>query len=237
MVFSEKIKLDAKEKAHFRCCICYKKFVEVHHITPQADGGSDLLENAAPLCASCHDLYGGNPEKRKQIKQMRDHLWTLVAEMEEIAIKTKCFDSLILNEDPNYQEKLKEKAIAIYHVIYETEGFEEAAQDIFLLIKSAQEKDPNKRRILYLDIEGHRNEFGGYDHDMFEIQRYFIMEFMAKYLSEIHLPIIGFKTKQQDNDIPPEIKIFENKEKALEFKEKFPDADLNPKSIFAPDKI
>jgi hypothetical protein len=44
------------------------------HIIPQAAGGSDDLENAAPLCSSCHDLFGGNPDKRKQIREMRD-LW------------------------------------------------------------------------------------------------------------------------------------------------------------------
>jgi hypothetical protein len=32
-------------------------------LTPEVEGGSSELSNAAPLCASCHDLYGGNPEK------------------------------------------------------------------------------------------------------------------------------------------------------------------------------
>ena len=74
MAFSEKVKNEAKRKACFRCVICHKAFVEVHHIIPQSDGGDNELENAVPLCASCHDLFGGNPEKRKQIRQMRD-LW------------------------------------------------------------------------------------------------------------------------------------------------------------------
>ncbi|MEY2485491.1 MAG: hypothetical protein QOH39_1139 [Verrucomicrobiota bacterium] len=74
MPFSEATKLAAKRRAHFSCVVCHQAFVEVHHITPQADGGDDDLDNAAPLCASCHDLFGGNPDKRKQIRQMRD-LW------------------------------------------------------------------------------------------------------------------------------------------------------------------
>lgn len=74
MPFSEATKLEAKRRAHFSCVICRQAFVEVHHIIPQAAGGSDDLENAAPLCASCHDLFGGNPEKRKQLREMRD-LW------------------------------------------------------------------------------------------------------------------------------------------------------------------
>jgi len=35
----------------------------------------DNLDNAAPLCGSCHDLFGRNPDKRKQIREMRDFWW------------------------------------------------------------------------------------------------------------------------------------------------------------------
>ncbi len=74
MPFSEPTKLKAKRKAHFCCVVCHQPFVEVHHIIPQADDGTDDLDNAAPLCALCHDHFGGNPDKRKQIREMRD-LW------------------------------------------------------------------------------------------------------------------------------------------------------------------
>jgi hypothetical protein len=74
MPFTEAIKLVAKRRAHFSCVVCRQPFVEIHHIIPQAAGGTDDLENAAPLCALCHDHFGGNPEKRKQIREMRD-LW------------------------------------------------------------------------------------------------------------------------------------------------------------------
>jgi uncharacterized CHY-type Zn-finger protein len=77
MAFSEKTKLEAKRKSHFACVICHQPFVEVHHILPQADEGSDELDNAAPLCGSCHDLFGANPVKRKQIREMRDFWWEI----------------------------------------------------------------------------------------------------------------------------------------------------------------
>jgi HNH endonuclease len=80
MPFPEHIKLEAKRKSDFQCCICKEPFVEVHHITPQAAGGSDDIDNAAPLCASCHDRYGGNPDKRKQVREMRDLWWEVCAE-------------------------------------------------------------------------------------------------------------------------------------------------------------
>jgi len=77
MPFSEQTKLEAKRRAHFSCVICHQAFVEIHHIVPQAEGGSDDLENAAPLCARCHDLFGANPDKRKQLREMKDLWWEL----------------------------------------------------------------------------------------------------------------------------------------------------------------
>ena len=78
MAFSEKVKLEAKRRAAFRCVVCHRPFVEVHHIIPQHAGGSDDLSNAAPLCAGCHDLYGENPSKRKQIREMRDYWYEVI---------------------------------------------------------------------------------------------------------------------------------------------------------------
>jgi rubrerythrin len=80
MSFNEKIKIEVKEKAAFRCCRCQSISVQVHHIIPEAAGGSDVIDNAAPLCPSCHDAFGDNPEKRKEIKQMRDWWYKKVEE-------------------------------------------------------------------------------------------------------------------------------------------------------------
>lgn len=62
-----------------RCCVCRAVGIEVHHIVPLADGGPDELENAAPLCPSCHETYGANPQKRKFIRESRD-LWYEICE-------------------------------------------------------------------------------------------------------------------------------------------------------------
>ena len=72
MAFSEKTKLEVKRRAAFQCCKCRAIGIDVHHIIPIHEGGSDDISNAAPLCQNCHDQIGGNPEKRKQITQMRD---------------------------------------------------------------------------------------------------------------------------------------------------------------------
>lgn len=64
-------------------------------------------------------------------------------------------------------------AIALYHVIYQHEGFDAAAQMLFKLVQDAQQRFPGKRRKLFLDIEGHRNSNGGFDADMVELQERF----------------------------------------------------------------
>lgn len=73
--FSRKTKMNVRKRAWFACCICRRisLSLEVHHIRPETAGGSDLEENAAPLCASCHRSFGGNADHRARIGEMRDH--------------------------------------------------------------------------------------------------------------------------------------------------------------------
>ena len=81
MPFSESMKLNVKRKSHFRCCLCHEVApVEIHHILPQADGGPDTEDNAAPLCPTCHTIYGANPEMRKYIRDSRDFWYKLCEE-------------------------------------------------------------------------------------------------------------------------------------------------------------
>jgi hypothetical protein len=82
MPFPEPLKHEVKLKAHFRCCVCLNYFVEIHHIVPEADGGLDVMDNAAPLCPACHENFGNNPDKRKTIRQMRDQWYELCAKSE-----------------------------------------------------------------------------------------------------------------------------------------------------------
>ena len=82
MSFSEKIKLEVKHKAAFRCCMCeeFQASLQIHHIVPREQGGQDTFNNAAPLCATCHDAYGANPDKRKLIREKRDWWYIVVQE-------------------------------------------------------------------------------------------------------------------------------------------------------------
>lgn len=101
------------------------------------------------------------------------------------------------------------EAVAIYHIVYRDESFEDAAGKLFELVQHAERTRPGQRRILYLDIEGHRNEQGGYDSDMFELQREFILGVLMPFLAEIHLPLTGRVTNShpQRADIPDHLTI------------------------------
>ncbi|WP_043891123.1 HNH endonuclease [Paenibacillus sp. Aloe-11] len=209
MAFSEKIKLEAKRKACFRCVICHKSFVEIHHIIPQAEGGNDTIENAAPLCASCHDLFGGNPNKRKQIREMRDHWFELMERRADGEINI--LEPIM--EDHQNINMLKNSGVAIYHVVYEHEDFDTSANIIVKLLQNAQKQSPNQKRYLYLDIEGHKNSKGGFDHDMFELQKDFALGFLMQYFTKISMPLVGVKNNRlQRNDVPQEFKIFSDEE-------------------------
>ncbi len=79
--FSEQVKSEAKRRANYTCVWCQssRDFVEVHHMTPQNAGGSDDLDNAAPLCPNCHTLIGSNPDMRRQLNERRDWWWARCA--------------------------------------------------------------------------------------------------------------------------------------------------------------
>jgi 5-methylcytosine-specific restriction endonuclease McrA len=80
MPFPDQIRIEVRKKSAFRCCRCHEIGIDVHHIIPQCEGGSDDIENAAPLCQNCHDRFGDSAQKRKEIAQMRDWWYSVVEE-------------------------------------------------------------------------------------------------------------------------------------------------------------
>ena len=99
--------------------------------------------------------------------------------------------------------------VALYHRVMRRETFEKAAKDLFELLRSAQVKTPNADRVLYVDIDGHKNPDGGYDHDMLELQREFGVGFLGKFFKEVHFPLIDFENPNpQCNNIPTKLEIF-----------------------------
>lgn len=104
-----------------------------------------------------------------------------------------------------------DKTIALYYVVKEEITFEVATQEIMQLLIESSKQSPLQARILYIDIEGHINFEGKYDHDVQELQREFITNFLLDFFTEIHTPLTSYKnTKLQRNDIPDELKILKS---------------------------
>ena len=102
------------------------------------------------------------------------------------------------------------RAVAIYHVVHEHEGFVESAQALFQSVQNAQRLKPGEPRKLFLDIDGHRNEAGGFDADMLELQRNFLLEVLGPYVTEVHAPLLKAKNRNpQENVLPPKLIIGE----------------------------
>jgi hypothetical protein len=100
----------------------------------------------------------------------------------------------------------KGDAVALYYRVKATEGFTEAAQSLFNLVHQAQRLHPDKKRVLYLDIDGHRDGVGGFDSDMFELQKEYLLGFLMQFLTEVCLPLSTVMTfrndKPQQKEVP-----------------------------------
>ncbi|MGW9439952.1 HNH endonuclease [Streptomyces sp. NPDC055607] len=95
------------------------------------------------------------------------------------------------------------KEVGIYHDMKVYENFERCAQRIFQCVRMAQEQSPGAPRRLYLDIQGHRNSAGGYDHDAYELMKDFGMGYLLQYLTELSTPLYQVRNNGgQRNDLP-----------------------------------
>ena len=54
------------------------------------------------------------------------------------------------------------------------ENFEKAAKDLFDLLKAAQVKSPNMDRILFVDIDGHKNSKPPFKRRRLHVQQEFL---------------------------------------------------------------
>jgi len=101
--------------------------------------------------------------------------------------------------------------IAIYHCVKKYENFNKAAEDIYNLVRKAQDEYPNQKRCLYLDIDGHRESDGTFDNDMFELLAHFLVEVIIPCITEIHQPFGIVKNEKQKDLEKPYLKILSNK--------------------------
>jgi hypothetical protein len=109
------------------------------------------------------------------------------------------------------------KGIALYHHVFAREGFDGAAKTIYRLTYDASQRFPGVPRFLFLDIDGHRNPAGGFDHEMFELLQEFLLGFLAKYVTEIQTPLYHVKASSgrvQEDPPSEDLRVFASEEQA-----------------------
>jgi len=85
--------------------------------------------------------------------------------------------NIFMKSDKQTRIENDDRGVAIYHIVYAHEGFNQSAQSLFKIVKMAEQQQPGKKRILCLDIEGHRDPDGYFDADMYELQDSFCWDF------------------------------------------------------------
>jgi len=99
-----------------------------------------------------------------------------------------------------------DNTVSLYHIVGAEDDFETAAQDVFALLKEAQERFPDWPRVLYLDIQGHLDGQGRFTDDMIELQQEFLIAAMGKFFTALALPIVAVVNPDtQVNDLPDEL--------------------------------
>lgn len=98
--------------------------------------------------------------------------------------------------------------VEIFHTITENDSFDKASNDLFKLLVDQQKKRPNKSRVLYVDIKGHRNRVGGFDQDMYRLQMEYGKKFLVQFFKEVHFPLYSMKNvSYQNNNIPKKLRL------------------------------
>ena len=99
-----------------------------------------------------------------------------------------------------------DNTISLYHVVVPEDDFDTAAQDLFALLKEAQERFPDWPRVLYLDIHGHLDAQGRFEDDFVELQQEFLIAAMGKFFTALAMPLVSvLNPDPQSNDLPDEL--------------------------------
>jgi 5-methylcytosine-specific restriction endonuclease McrA len=97
MPFSPTVREEVLIRSRRSCCVCRAfagRDVDVHHIVPQAEGGSDEIDNAIALCDRCHGEAGhynqqhplGIKYSRSELRSHRDQWWSFVERNPAVAL-------------------------------------------------------------------------------------------------------------------------------------------------------
>ncbi|ANM29618.1 hypothetical protein ABI59_08565 [Acidobacteria bacterium Mor1] len=106
-------------------------------------------------------------------------------------------------------ERLEDGVVLLEHEVVGGDDFARAANDVFALIREAEQQHPGALRRLMLTITGHDGERAGFDADFFEFQQEFMLLALGKYLTWVDMPLTGSLANPgtQQNDLPDKLKL------------------------------
>ncbi len=96
--------------------------------------------------------------------------------------------------------------------VTERQNFDLAVFGLLQLVQQAQRDHPDEPRHLHLVIEGHRLPNGDFDHDAFELQSKFLMEFLMEYLTRATIPSCEVRNPKPQKNVVPPLNIFQRDE-------------------------
>ncbi len=104
-----------------------------------------------------------------------------------------------------------DNTVSVYHAVAAADAFEAAAEALFAVLREAQERFPGWPRVLYLDIEGHRDAHGRFEPDFVEYQQEFLFGVIAPFTTALEAPLTGplLNPNPQRNDLPDRLRIGE----------------------------
>jgi hypothetical protein len=99
--------------------------------------------------------------------------------------------------------------VHLHYCVTERQDFYRAVFGVLQLLQQAQRDYPDQPRHLHLAIEGHRFPNGAFDHDTFELQSKFLMEFLMEHLTSAIIPMCEMRNPRQQKNIIPPLNIFD----------------------------
>lgn len=101
-----------------------------------------------------------------------------------------------------------DNTVSLYHIVAEEDDFDDAAHDLFVLLKEAQERFPDWPRVLYLDINGHLDAEGRFEPDFVELQQEFLIQAMGRFFTALAMPLVNVVNPEaQHNDLPDALRL------------------------------
>ena len=99
--------------------------------------------------------------------------------------------------------------VRLEHHVTAEEDFTRAAQNIFALARTAQNRHPGATRNLVITIDGHTGDRAGFDADFFEFQQEFMLGAVGRFFTGIEMPLTGKLTNSgpQDDDLGDALRV------------------------------